>query len=70
VSRFTEVNEIDMMYISYALDNNDEEADQETACAVNESIDKFCCMMEETVTWLKSEEIQNFMKDIDDFLGQ
>jgi len=51
----TEVNEIDMMYISYALKHQDDPVDEETANAVNESIDKFCKMMDETVEWLDSD---------------
>lgn len=58
-----EVNEIDMMYINYALEHKGEKVDQETADAVNESIDKFCMMINETVDWLESDPDVKFICD-------
>lgn len=51
----TEVNEIDMMYIDFALKHDGSPVDEETAEAVNESIDRFCAMVQGTGHWLDND---------------
>jgi len=57
------VNEIDMMYINYALNNNGKIVDRETANAVNESIDRFCAMMDHTIELLDKDPEVRFIRD-------
>lgn len=47
-----EVNEIDLMYINYAIRHDGSPVDCKTANAVNDSIDRFCNMMEESIKML------------------
>lgn len=56
-----EINEIDIMYINFAIRHDGSAVDDNTARAVNESIDKFICMMEESIEWVDNDSGVEFI---------
>lgn len=57
-------NEIDHLYIDFALNNKNVMVDEETAEAVNESIDRFIEDMDAFCEWLNCPEMQEFIKEL------
>lgn len=57
-------NEIDHMYFTYACENKGKIVDEETANAVNESIDRILDDLDEGAEWLSSPEVIEFTSEL------